>query len=127
MAAISKSVVPFVVGAGVPVLAQQMVGWWLNSGRGVAIVLSGLAALAVIFAAIRPADGWRQALALALGSFTASAALLAWTGPGTIWPIVLVFVLALSVAAALAGAGISRLGQSAFGRSLRSGGPGEMT
>jgi hypothetical protein len=104
MAAITKSIVPFIVGAAVPVLAQQTVGWWLDSGRGVAIVSSSLVVLAVIFAVLRPADGWRQALALALGSFAASAALLAWTGPGTIWPIVLVVAAMLLTLAALLGA-----------------------
>lgn len=98
--------IPFVLGVCVPLLLQRFVGWWLDSGRGVALMIAVLCAIAIGFALVRPSRPWRSAWSVGAGGFAGSAALLSWNGPGTIWPIVLVVAAALSLTAAFAGAGL---------------------
>jgi len=96
-------------GAGfvVPVAVLRIEGWWLNSGRGVALALAILFALGAA-AAVGRRERWpRRAGAVAFGSTVGSAAMLFRIGPGTIWPIVLVTAAALSAAAAFAGGAIA--------------------
>ena len=102
---LSTTAIPFVLGVCAPWLLQRFVGWWLDSGRGVALMIAVLCAIAIAFASLRPSDPWRSAWSVGAGGFAGSASLLSWNGPGTIWPIVLVVAAALSVAAALVGAG----------------------
>lgn len=108
MARLWTVVLPFVFAFAWPFLLEAWVGWWLNSGRGVAFMAIVLGVLAALFALARPARPWPSAWAVAAGGFAGSAILLFRTGPGTIWPIVLVFAAALSIASALVGAGAVR-------------------
>lgn len=108
MARLWTVVLPFVFAFTWPFLLEGSVGWWLNSGRGVALMVVGLGVLAALFALGRPARPWPSAWAVAAGGFAGSAILLFRTGAGTIWPIVLVFAAVLSIAAALVGAGAVR-------------------
>jgi hypothetical protein len=77
-------------------------GWWLNSGRGVAITALTLAVLAaLVAAALKGPFRSRQTAAMAAlwaGANIGMAAMLFRAGPGTIFPIVLAM-----------GAGISAL------------------
>lgn len=107
---VSDAGLPFVIAFAVPVAVHQFAGWWLNSSRGVAATLALLFVLGVVFALGRPARPWRRAGALCVGAFAGSVAVLVWTGPGTIWPIVLAFAAVLSTAAAVAGTGVARWG-----------------
>jgi len=92
----------------VPILVQHLSGWWLDSGRGVALTLLLLWGLAAVAALHRPSHAWRRAGRLCAGSITGSAAVLVWNGAGTIWPIVLGFAAALSAAATFGGAALVR-------------------
>ncbi|HEY7789362.1 MAG TPA: hypothetical protein VIC33_02505 [Vicinamibacterales bacterium] len=104
-----RSLVPFLLGGAAPLAVHRIAGWWLNSGRGVMLMLVIVFALGVLCAIARPAAAWRSAGALSVGASAGSAALLGWIGAGTIWPIALVVAAALSTAAALAGAGVASL------------------
>lgn len=106
MAWLSTTAIPFALGVCVPLLVQRSVGWWLDSGRGVALMIAVLGAIAIVFALIRPSRPWRSAWSVAAGGFAGSAALLSWNGPGTIWPLVLVFAAALSLMSAFVGASL---------------------
>jgi len=98
---------PFVVGFLVPVLVQRLIGWWLNSGQGVAVVLGGMLVLSALVT--WPGNGarWGRAAAVGAGGFAGSTAVLVWIGPGTIWPIVLVVAAALLAAAVAAGGALT--------------------
>jgi hypothetical protein len=83
-------------------------GWWLNSGRGVvitALVLAGLAAL-VAGRALKGPFRSRQAAAMGAlwaGANIGMAVVLFRSGPGTIFPIVLVVGAGISAIAVGAG------------------------
>jgi hypothetical protein len=108
MARIWTVVLPFVLAFVSPFVLESSVGWWLNSGRGVAFMVIVLGVLAALFALAQPARPWPSTWAIAAGGFAGSAVLLARVGPGTIWPIVLCFAAVLSIAAAFVGAGAVR-------------------
>ena len=82
---------------------QQLVGWWLNSGTGVAAMLVCLTAIACL--AGRGSSEIRRARAIALwsGAMVATTAILIVIGPGTIWPLVLLFAGVLLAGAVLLG------------------------
>ena len=92
-------IVPFLAGVLAAVLIQRATGWWLNSGHGVAVTLVALFATALLLARLHPSRSLPRGLALWLGTMAAMTAILFWTGPGTIWPIVIVVAGALSGAA----------------------------
>lgn len=104
----TERVVPFAMGFVVPLVVQPLVGWWLNSGRGVAFTTALLFVMGIVVSRWRPGTPWPRARALWLGSVTGSAAVLFWIGPGTIWPIVLAFAAGIGAAAAFGGAAAAR-------------------
>jgi hypothetical protein len=106
MARLRIVVLPFVLAFVCPFFLEPRMGWWLDSGRGVAFMMVVLGVLGAIFALASPARPWPSAWAVIAGAFFGSAILLFSTGPGTIWPIVLVVALSLSTTAALAGAAV---------------------
>jgi hypothetical protein len=92
--------------AGVQLLAPG--GWWLDSGRGVAIVTTVLAVLAAAIASRSmtwpPRRGdIADALALWAGANAGMAAVLFSVGPGNLFPIVLAIGAAISAAAVVGG------------------------
>ncbi len=95
-----------IVGAGVQPLTST--GWWLNSGRGVALttaVLIGTAFVVGLRGFAWPAGRAEAAGAAALwaGVNVGMAAVLFDAGPGTIFPIVLAVGAAISALAVCAG------------------------
>ncbi len=83
-------------------------GWWLNSGRGVAITALALAVLAALVATRALKWPFRAGEAAALAALWAGAnigmaVMLFRTGPGTIFPIVLVVGAGISAIAVGAG------------------------
>ena len=76
-------------------------GWWLNSGTGVALASLVLFALAAI---VCDPESHRSAIALWIGTILGTSAMLFRVGPGTIFPIVVVFGAIWS--AAMIGAGV---------------------
>lgn len=84
-----------------------MVGWWLDSGTGVAAMLGCVTALGLYFGR-GAADGLpRRALALWAGAMAANVGVLFWIGPGNIWPIALVIAGVLVLTAVVAGAAVA--------------------
>ena len=73
-----------------PVPGITAPGWFLNSGRNVLIVAAALAAGAAVLTARKSASD-RDAVFYGLGAATAMIVTLAAIGPGTIFPIVIVF------------------------------------
>ncbi len=78
-------------------------GWWLNSGARVLGTLLVLLVLSAVVSLSGAKGHWDRAVALWLGAISASAAVLFWIGPGSIWPIALAVAAALSAGAVLAG------------------------
>ena len=78
-------VAPFVIGLAFAVVLHGLVGWWLDSGPGVASTVAALFVLAVLVARDKP-----QALSLWLGVMIGMTAMLLSIGGGTMWPLVIV-------------------------------------
>src|SRR3954468_17156454 len=79
-------------------------GWWLNSGLGVlrtSLALSALGLFAAVWPLGRP---WARAGGVWAGAMVEMTVLLFRSGPGTIWPIVMVFAASISAGAVFAGA-----------------------
>jgi hypothetical protein len=94
----------FIVGLLVTRALYIANGWWLDSGREVlrtSIVLTALGAFAAIW---RFGNPWLRAGSIWAGALLEMTMLLFLTGPGTIWPIVLVFAAVISAAAVFGGA-----------------------
>lgn len=108
MRTLREGMAPSAVGLVAAVSLYPAVGWWLNSGRGVAAATTILFAAAVVICITSP-EPWRRAAALWIGALVGMAVTLFWSGPGTIWPIVLVVAAALTGAAIFSGAGVARL------------------
>ena len=87
---------PFAAGFLVSLLLQASGGWWLNSTRGVVTTTAVLFGMAVATTVLAAGPRSRHAVALGLGSISGMAAALFWTGPGTIWPIVLAVAISTS-------------------------------
>ena len=88
-----------VAGAASAVVSQLLTGWWLDSGRGVALMMAMLCALSIALV-------WfdrRAPLALWVGMINATIVILFMIGPGSLFPIVLVFASVLSVLAIVPG------------------------
>jgi hypothetical protein len=96
-------------GVLVPALVQACSGWWLDSGYRVGSGAIMILALGFVAGLLRPTDRGRSLAALVLGVAAGSGAVLLWHGPGTLWPIVLVFAAMIAAVAALAGAGLAWL------------------
>jgi hypothetical protein len=89
----------------VPVAGISNSWWFLNSGRGVAVV--GLACAFVgALIGFRRRDSVREATMVASGAVLAMIGVLFSTGAGTIFPIVIVFGTAIIAGATAAGIGI---------------------
>lgn len=88
----------FFVGIAVALALYPFTGWWLNSSNGVRITLLVLFSVAVLVG-----GSWERAVWLWLGVMAAMTGLLAWLGPGNIWPIVLAFAAVLTAGAIGAG------------------------
>ena len=84
-----------VAGAVSAVVSQLLTGWWLDSGRGVALMM---AMLCVLSNALVWFDR-RAPLALWVGMINATTVILFTIGPGSIFPIVLTFAAGLSALA----------------------------
>lgn len=104
---IGPGVFAFAVGLLVAILLQWIGGWWLNSGRGVVTTMVVLFGVAVVIC-LRSEAPWHRAGALWIGSIVGMAAALAWVGPGTIWPIVMVVAAGLTSASVFAGALVAK-------------------
>lgn len=79
-------------------------GWWLNSGSDVlrtSLVLLALGLFVAVWPFGRP---WVRAAGLWAGAIIEMTVLLFRAGPGTIWPIVMVFAASISAGAVFAGA-----------------------
>ena len=77
----------FIAGAIAAMASQAITGWWLDSGRGVAVMLGMLAALSIVLVWLD-----RHApIALWAGMMIATVLILFRIGPGTIIPIVIAF------------------------------------
>jgi hypothetical protein len=84
-------------------------GWWLNSGREVLRTSVVLAALGVFATIWRPGNPRLRAGGVWAGAVFEMTMLLFLSGPGTIWPIVLVFAASISAAAVFGGAWIGMM------------------
>ena len=94
----------FASGFLVMVGLQAVYGWWLNAGTDVlrtVLVLSAAGALAAFWRSGHP---WVRARCLWAGAIAGTTAVLFWTGPGTIWPIVLAMAAAITAGAVFGGA-----------------------
>jgi hypothetical protein len=94
----------FIVGLLVTRALYIANGWWLDSGREVlrtSLVLAALGAFVAIWRFGRP---WLRAAGVWAGALLEMTMLLVLMGPGTIWPIVLVFAGGISAAAVFGGA-----------------------
>ena len=100
---IRNNLAPLAVGFLVAMLLQATGGWWLNSTRGVVATLAALFVTAAATSLWASDARWRRAAALEIGTMAGMAAALFWTGPGTIWPIVLAVATGLTAAAIVAG------------------------
>jgi len=100
---LAEALVVAAVGSVVVWALDAANGWWLNSGSGVlrtSLALSGLGLFATVWSSGHPRT---RAVALWAGALGAMVVLLFRSGPGTIWPIVLVFSAAISAGAVFAG------------------------
>jgi hypothetical protein len=97
-----------VVGVLSVVWLQVAYGWWLNSGIGVVRTSTVLFVLGFLIAAWRSGSPRRRSFGLWLGAIAAMTAVLFKTGPGNIWPIVLVVASGLSAVAVFSGSWIGR-------------------
>lgn len=106
----------FVAGVLAIVTLQAMGGWWLDSGPRVLRASVVLFALGVVVGLWRSKGAWVRACALWAGAIAGSTGILFWTGPGNLWPIVLVFAAAISGAAVFGGTvlglGVNKLRRS---------------
>ena len=85
----------FVAGVIAAVVSQMVTGWWLNSGRGVTVMMAMLCALSIALVWLDR----RAPLALWAGMINATIVILFMTGPGNIFPIVMAFAAVLSAVA----------------------------
>ena len=118
-----KALVLVLIGGITAALTQPFTptGWWLNSGRGVAItstVLVLLAAASGLLIRSGPLSRGRAATAAALwtGANVGMAVVLFTAGPGTLFPIVLAIGAGISAAAVGAGSAIGAVLSDVFRR-----------
>ena len=95
------SILAFALVAGMisAFVSQMVTGWWLDSGRGVVLMMAMLCGLSIALV-------WfdrRAPLALWVGMFNATIVILFVIGPGALFPIVMAFAAGLSALAILPG------------------------
>ncbi|MQA30192.1 MAG: hypothetical protein GEU82_10180 [Luteitalea sp.] len=101
-------VIPFVTGLLLSLGVHRVSGWWLDSGRGVAVMMLMLAATSMLVVWRSGRSPIRPAAHLWAGSYLGMIAALLSTGAGTLWPIVLVVAGMLSAVAIVLGVLASR-------------------
>jgi hypothetical protein len=99
------SVQTFLFLSAAPVAGIDDPGWFLNSGRGVLAVVVACAVMGALVGFGRR-KGVREATMGAVGAVLAMTTVLFSIGPGTIFPIVLVFGTAIIGLATAAGTGV---------------------
>lgn len=92
--------------AAVPVEGGGYSGWFLNSGHGIAAVAIAFAATGAMIG-FRRRDRVREAAMVVGGALLAMIAVLVGLGPGNLFPIVLVFAIAVIAGATAAGTAIA--------------------
>ena len=97
------------LGVIVIVSTHLAVGWWLNSGTGIVAVLTCLFAVAILLSIRTHALPVVMAdmAGFWIGCVSGATAILAWIGPGTIWPIVLIVGASLMAMAIALGARVN--------------------
>ena len=98
----------FVAGVIAAVVSQILTGWWLNSGRGVTVMMAMLCALSIALVWLDR----RAPLALWVGMVNATTVILFMVGPGTISPIVIAFAAVMGALAVAPSWLIWKLGDS---------------
>jgi hypothetical protein len=98
-----EQIVSFFVGAAVGIVLNRVTGWWLDSGTGVAAMVAAEFAAAFFVARWRVPERKERAISLWLGALSGMSVYLVWTGPGTIWPLVLSVAALVTAAPVLAG------------------------
>jgi hypothetical protein len=98
-----ESLLMFAGGFVVAVVLQRLTGWWLNSGIGIAATLGGVFVLSVIAALVRSGGRRARLTWLWAGVNVGLTIALVLSGPGTIWPIVMVVGAALTGATVMIG------------------------
>ena len=96
---VAKLALAFVAGVIAAVASQLSTGWWLNSGHGVAVMMAMLCALSIAlvwFDRMAPVALW-------VGMINTTVVILFLIGPGSIFPIVMVFAGGLSALAIVPG------------------------
>ena len=93
----------FVLGLLTVLLLHATFGWWLNSGTGVLRATLVMLAVSFLVALRRTGMPWVRAIFLWGGVISGWIVALIWTGPGTIWPIVLATAAMISGAAVFGG------------------------
>ena len=107
---LAQTLPPLLAGLLIPVYAQTVTGWWLNSGRGVAYTDGALLALAVVFGSVGTGPPVVRLVALWIGAQVGlTAYLFLHEGGSTIFPIVIVVGAIVSAAAVATGGGIGWL------------------
>ena len=99
----------------VPMPGIESSGWFLNSARGVAVVGGAYAVVGAVIGFSRR-DSVREATMLANGAVLAMIAVLFSIGPGTIFPIVIVFGTVIIAVATAAGTAVGNGGRRAMGK-----------
>jgi hypothetical protein len=98
-----EPVAAFLAGSFAVAGLYRAYGWWLNSGREVLRTSLVLLALGLFVAVWRRESPWCRAVALWAGASAAMIVALFLAGPGTIWPIVLLFAGGIAAAAVFGG------------------------
>jgi hypothetical protein len=108
-----------IVGVVVVLITHSIFGWWLNSSAGVLATSLTLFVAGLVSAQQGSARDWSKGRALWAGTFLMMVGILMWTGPGTIWPIVLVIAAALTAGAICLGIVVGSSTKPALTRSRR--------
>ena len=103
---ITPRVLPLVTGVLAMVFMQSQTGWWLNEQDRVLPTLLVLLAAAVLFG-LKGEGSVRSQITLWAGAMIGLTAWLAYIGPGTIWPIILLLSSIMTGAAVMLGTGIA--------------------
>ena len=104
---IKPRVLPLATGVLAMVFMQSQTGWWLNEQARVLPTLAVLVGAAVLFGLKGERSDRSQQLTLWAGAMMGLTGWLAYVGPGTIWPIILLVSSVMTGAAVMIGTGIA--------------------
>jgi hypothetical protein len=104
---IKPCVLPLVTGVLAMVFMQSQTGWWLNAENRVLPTLLVLVAAAVLCGLDRDDSVRSRELTLWAGAMIGLTGWLFYTGPGTIWPVVLLVSSVMTGVAVLIGTGVA--------------------